>query len=128
MAPIRTIRQRCFIILRSAQGVSQRPIAAEVGCSQSQVSYIVRKWVREQTIKVGRQAGNERQTTEEEDQNIVGAAIFYPTNTLNELLNKIRQELNLQLNISISTLSRRLIGKPGFLGFHVMDAFHINLI
>ena len=117
MAPILTIRQRCLIIWRSAQGVSQRPIATEVGCSQSQVSYIVRKWVREQTIEVGRRAGNERQTTEEEDQHIVGAAIFYPTNTLNELLNKIREELNMQLNISISTLSRRLIGKSEFSEF-----------
>jgi len=48
-------------------------------------------------------------TTQEEDERIVEAAIFYKFETIAEVMNKIREELNLRIDVSVSTINRRLL-------------------
>ena len=110
MPPHLTINQRCLIIWRLAQGVPQHVVAREVPCSQSQVSYVGRQWVRTGTIEPKKPGGRKRGTTTDEDHRIVEAGTYYKFDTIAKLNTKIREELNIQLNVCNMTLNRRLLG------------------
>jgi hypothetical protein len=115
MAPTLSLRQRTLIIWRLSQKVPQRIIAQEVPCAQSTVSNIGRKWLRDREIEPKVRPGKRRKTTEEEDNRIIEAGIHYKFNSVHEMMAKIRDELNLNIEISRQTFNRRLIGKE-FLG------------
>jgi transposase len=74
--PRLTMRQRCLIIWRLGQGISQRNIAAEIPCSQSTVSVFGKKWIRERVIEPQKLRGSPKNTTEEQDNRIIEVGIF----------------------------------------------------
>ncbi len=117
--PRLSIRQRCLIVWRLGQGVPQRRIAAEVPCSQGTVSNIGRQWLRDRSIEPRHAGGRRRKTTREEDERIIEAGIFYKFKTIEEVMTKIREELNLQINVSVSIINRRLLGNFGILRVRV---------
>ncbi len=82
-------------------------------CSQGTVSNIGRQWLRDRSIEPRHAGGRRRKTTREQDERIIEAGIFYKFETIEEVMNKIREELNLQINVSVSTINRRLLGNSG---------------
>ncbi len=110
MAPTLSMRQRTLIIWRLSQGVPQRIIAQEVPCAQATVSNIGRRWLQDREIEPKARPGKRRKTTEEEDNRIIEAGIHYKFNSVHKMMEKIRDELNLNIEISRQTFKRRLIG------------------
>jgi hypothetical protein len=84
-----------------------------VPCSQGTVSNIGRQWLRDRSIEPKHAGGIRRKTTREQDERIIEAGIFCKFETIKEVMNKIREELNLQINVSVSTINRRLLGNSG---------------
>jgi hypothetical protein len=94
-----------------------------VPCSQGTVSNIGRQWLRDRSIEPRHAGGRRRKTTREEDERIIEAGIFYKFKTIEEVMTKIREELNLQIKVSVSTINRRLLGNSGILRVRVGSGF-----
>jgi transposase len=105
-----TIMQRIHITWRLGQSdpnYGSRQIGLEVGCSHETVINIGRRWLTEQTIEYKPKSGRPRKTTLEQDQAIIVAAVLNKTDSVTEVMAKIK---DVQINISNSTLNSRLLG------------------
>ncbi len=99
------IRKRTLIIWRLGQGVPQGEIAREVPCSQSTVSRIDQNWILDRQLEP-KYHGSTRKTTEDEDKRIIEAGVFfYKFESITTIMTKIREELNLNIEIAERTLN-----------------------
>ncbi len=104
------MRQRCQIIWRLSQGMSQRNIAAEIPCGQSTVSRIGQKWIRERVIEPQKPPGQPKETTEEQDNVIIEAGVLLKFDSVESMMKKIREELHMDIELSRYQFNKRLLG------------------
>ncbi len=87
------ITQRTRIIWRLGQNdpnYGSTQIGLEVGCSHQTVINIDRRWLTEQTIEYKPKSGRPTKTTLEQDQAIIVAAVLHKTDSVTELMAKLR--------------------------------------
>jgi len=104
-----TIRQRTTIIWLLARNVSQREIGFRVGCDPKTVRRIGQTWLNEGRIEAIKPPGRPRKTTTEQDQRIIEAATYYKFDSIEEIMRKIRDQLNIEIDISRNTGNKRLL-------------------
>jgi hypothetical protein len=104
------LNQRSRIIWRAGQKKSLRVIADEIGCHHQTVANIIHNYLINGTLEPKKRI-RKRKTTEE-DMIIVNAAIIYNNLSVEEMMEKVREMVD--LNISRMTFNSRILGKSYF--------------
>jgi hypothetical protein len=74
------------------------------------VPVIGKKWIRERVIEPQKPRGRPRKTTEEQDNRIIEAGIFFKFDSIESVMNKIREELHVDIELSRQQFNKRLLG------------------
>ena len=101
-----TLIDRARIIVLTEQGVSQRQVAAQVGCSHTCVKYLLLKYGKTGTVEDQPKCGRPKKLTDRAKTTILHLCKkdrFRPATSITDELN-----VNYGISVSVSTVKRTL--------------------